>query len=219
RERAGLNTGNASLFLSNFYNTILEPESGYEWACMAEAQFKSRPYLINRAILAQIWSLILLNQLSDAETLIDASRESILKSGDETQLAWLHFVNGMFDMEHGDYSSASNSIEQALRIYEQQDWSYETQLNFLYHLAKIEVYACDTRDIVSPSLAILEDKALSEDLPGVLGQVLLLKADIALMEGDDSNARRILQELRFLSKKENLLYMYPLIDRMFKKIS
>jgi tetratricopeptide (TPR) repeat protein len=218
RERAGLNTGNASLYLSTFYNVIDDPESGVEWGRMAEYQFKSRPYLINRAILNQIWSLILLKRLTEAQVLIDTTRESILKSGDESQLAWLHFVTGLLEMAQNDLSLASESIEQALRIYEQQEWSYENQLIFLHHLAKIEVYSSDTKDVVSPSLAILEEKALSGDLPGFLGQVLLLKADIAIMNDDEALLREIIQKLRTLLEKENLQFLKRYYESLLRKL-
>jgi tetratricopeptide (TPR) repeat protein len=218
RERAGLNTGNASLFLSTLYNVIGDPESGLEWGSMAEKQFKSRPHYINRAMLNQIWSLILLKRLTEAQVLIDTSQESIMKSGDERQLAWLHFVTGIMEMGQGELLLALSSIEQALRIYEQQGWAYQIQLIFLYHLAMVEVYSSDPKEVVSPSLAILEEKALSDDLPGILGQVLLLKADISIMNDDESLLRDIIKQLRSLSGKENLQFLKPYYDRLLRKL-
>jgi tetratricopeptide (TPR) repeat protein len=218
RERAGLNTGNASLVLSTLYNVIGEFESGLEWAQMAEDQFKSRPYLINRAVLNQIWSLILLKRQIEAQALLDTSRESILKSGDESQLAWLNFVTGILETEQGDFQLASSSIEEALRIYEQQGWAYQIQLIFLHHLAKIDVFSSESPDAITPSLAILEEKAVSEDLPGILGQVLLLKADIAIKNNDDAQLREIVQQLRELSEKEKLQFLKPYFDRLMKKL-
>jgi len=218
RERAGLNSGNASYFLSTWYNIIGEPESGLEWACMAEDQFKSRPYLINRAILNQIWSLILLKRLTEAQVLIDTSQALILKSGDESQLAWLHFVTGIMEIEQGNHSLALSSIEQALRIYEQQGTGFIMELFFLHELAKIEILSCETEDAVSPSLALLEDKALSEDLPGFFGLVLLLKADIAIMNNDEALLREIIPQLRSLSEKDNLQFLKPHFDNLLRNL-
>ncbi len=218
RERAGLNTGNASYYLSLFYNTIGEPASGLEWGRMAEDQFKSRPNLINRAILNQIWSLILLKRLTEAQALIDMSRESILKSGDESQLAWFYFVTGVFELEQGDSSLAVSSIEQGLRIYEQQGSSFLMELFFLHQLAKIEVLSGGTEEVVYPSLAILEDKALYEDLPGILGQVLLLKADLAILSNNEALLREIIPQLRSLSEKENLQFLKPYFDRLLRRL-
>ncbi|NHJ14957.1 MAG: hypothetical protein EAX95_14850 [Candidatus Thorarchaeota archaeon] len=218
REGAGLDTGNASLFLSTLYNVVGEPESGYEWGCMAEAQFKSRPYLINRAILNQAWSLVLLNRLGEAQVLVDRSQESIMKSGDESQLAWLNFVTGVMEMKQGDFLLASTSFEEALKIYERQGWAYQIQLIFLHHLAGIEVYSSSEKEAVSPYLAILEEKALSEDLPGILGQVLLLKAHISMISNDESALREIIQKLQALCERDNLQFLRPYYDRLLTKL-
>lgn len=218
RERAGLESGNASLFLALMYNVIGEPESGLEWGCMAEDQFKGRPYMINRSILFQIWSLILLKRLPEAQIMLDTTQESILKSGDESQLAWLHFVTGVLEIERGDLSLAASSIEQALRIYEKFNWAYTVQIVFLYHLAKVEVYSSATTDEVSLSLAILEEKALSEDLPGIQGQVLLLKAQQAIMNEDEALLREIISQLRSLIKKNNLHFLEPYIESLLTKL-
>jgi hypothetical protein len=174
--------------------------------------------MINRAILRQIWSLILLKKTTEAQILLDATQESVMKSGDESQFAWLHFVSGILEMSRGEFALASSSIEQALRIYERFRWSYNIQLLFLHHLAKIEVYSSDTAEIVSPSLAIMEDKALSDDLPGVLGQALLLKADIAIMNNDEALLREIIQQLRTLIEKEALQFLKPYFDNLLRKL-
>jgi tetratricopeptide (TPR) repeat protein len=218
RERAGLNTGNTSLLLSTLFNVTGAYQSGYEWGCMAEVQFRSRPTLIPRAILNQAWSLILLGRLTEATVLIDTTRESILKSGDETHLAWLHFVTGILEMADGDLVSSASSIEEALRIYEAQGGAYMIQLIFLHHLAKSEVYSYDTTSIVSPSLAILEDKALTEDLPGILGQVLLLKADIAIINNDDASLRGIIQQLRPLTEKDSMQFLKPFFNSLLRRV-
>ena len=217
-ERAGLETGNESLLLSRLYNIIGESESGLEWACMAEEQFKGRPYMINLGILVQIWSLILQKKLPEAQILLDTTRESILKSGDETQLAWLHFVTGLFEIERGDYSLASSSIEQSLRIYERFKWGLPYRTMFLHHLAKIEVYSSDTAEGVFPSLAILEEKAITEDLPGIQGQVLLLKGRLAIMNDDEALLREILSQLRLLIEEDNLEFLKPHLENLLTKL-
>lgn len=218
RERAGLDSGNASYFLALYYNIVGEAESGLEWGRMAEEQLQSRPYLINRAVLNQIWSLILLKRTTEAQVLIDSLRESILKSGDEKQLAWLHYVTGALEIEQGDFSLALSSIEQALRIIEKQGSAYIMELFFLHQLAKAEVFSSHLCEVVSPSLAILEDAALSEDLPGILGQVLLLKADIALQNNDEALLRAIIPQIRSLSEKENLQFLKPHFDALQRKL-
>jgi tetratricopeptide (TPR) repeat protein len=218
RERASLNTGNASLLLSILYNIIGEPESAYDWGRMAEDQFRSRPYMINRGVLIQIWSLILMGKITEAQILLETTRESILKSGDEMQLAWLYFVTGVMEMENGDFSLASSSIEQALRIYENFHWGTPYATTFLQYLAKIEVYSTDSGDTLTPSLAILEDKAISENWPGVQGQVLLLKAELAILATDEPQLREIIQQLRKLIESENLSFLKDPYERLLRKL-
>jgi len=218
RERAGLNFGNAAHFLSMIYNVIGDYESGLEWGCMAEDQFKSRSYLINRAVLDQIWSLILLKRLTEAQVLIDATRESVLKSGDESHLAWFHFVTGLMDAEQGDFSAAASSIEQGLRIYEQMGTALVTELIFLHELARIEVSSCTSEEMVSPSLAILEDKAVSGNLTGYLGQVLVLKGEFAIMTGDEALLREVTEQLQAISEKEDLPYLKPHFERLLRNL-
>jgi tetratricopeptide (TPR) repeat protein len=218
RERAGLNTGNASYLLSILYNVIGDYESGLEWACMAEEQYKSRPYLLNRAVLNQAWSLILLKRLTEAQVLIDTTRESVLKSGDESHLAWLHFVTGLIEAELGNFSLATSSVEQGLRIYERQGTALLTELIFLHQLARIEVRSCSSDEIVSPALAILEDKAVSGNLSGYLGQVLVLKGEIAIINGDEALLREITSQLQAISEKENLLFLKPHFERLVRNL-
>lgn len=218
RERAGLSTANASYFLSTLYNVIGEPESGLEWGLMTEDQVKNRPILANRAKLNQMWSLILLNRLTEAQILLDTYQEPILKSGDESQLAWLYFVTGVLEMARGDFTSALSSVNQGLEIYEQFRGAFIMELIFLYQLAKIEVYSCTSEEVVSPSLAILEDKALSEDLPGILGLVLLLKADAAIMDSDATRLREIVPQLQSLIEKEDLEFLRIHFESLTKKL-
>lgn len=218
RERAGLNFGNASNLLAMLYNVAGDYESGLEWACMSEVQFKSRPYLLNRAVLNQAWALILLKRITEAQVLIDVNRESVMKSGDESHLAWLHFVTGLIEAEHGNFSLAASSVEQALRIYERQGTALVTELIFLHQLAKIEVMACESDEIVSPSLAILEDKAISGNLSGYLGQVLVLKGEIAIMTGDEALLKDVTNQLQSLAENENLPFLKPHFERLISNL-
>lgn len=218
REQASLNTGNASLLLSVVYNIVDDAESGLAWGQMAEDQFKSRPYMINRGVLIQIWSLILMGKMTEAQILLDTTRESVLKSGDEQQLAWLHFVTGVLEIDRGDFSLASSSIDQALRIYENYQWGALYETTFLYHLAKIEVYSADTADTVCPSLAILEDKAISDDRPGIQGQVLLLKAELAILKDDEAQLREIIPQLLKLIETENLSFLEAHYELLLRKL-
>ena len=76
----------------------------------------------------------------------------------------------------------------------------------------------DSVDTVCPSLAILEDKALSEYRPGIHGQVLLLKAELAIMKNDDAQLREIIQQLRKLIETENLHFLESQYESLLRKL-
>lgn len=218
RERIGKDTGNSALQLSMLYNIIGEPESGLEWGLMAADQFESRPHLIPRGIMNQAWSLILLGRFTEAEILLDTTRETIMKSGNEVMLAWLHFVTGIFEFGSGNLSSAKSSIEEALKIYENRVGTLMIQIIFLYYLARIEVASCEIDSTVFPFLALLEEKAISEDLPGVLGLVLILRGEIAAIQNDESSLRDIIQELRPFTEKQGMQYLLPFYNSLLSRI-
>lgn len=218
KERAGLSTANPSYFLSTFYNVIGEPESGLEWGIMAEEQLKSSPIVMNRAIMNQIWSLVQLGRLIEAQSLLDTIRESVIQSGTESHLAWLHFVTGILEREQGDLTLAISSMEQGLKIYEQQGTALIMELIFLYQLAITEVLSCYGGEVVSPSLAILEEKVISEDLPGILGQVLLLKSDIAIQNNDDAVLREIIPQIRSIIEEDDIHFLKPHYESLQRRL-
>jgi tetratricopeptide (TPR) repeat protein len=137
RESMRMDNGNNSLWLSTLYNVVGEYESGFEWGKMAEDQFSNRPQIQHRGTLNQIWSLLQMGKKTEAQILLDTARESILKSGQEASLAWLHFVTGILESLVGDLTSAFSSIEEGLKIYEKRSGTLMMQVIFLYHLAQI----------------------------------------------------------------------------------
>ncbi|MFW9793564.1 MAG: hypothetical protein ACFFEE_04630 [Candidatus Thorarchaeota archaeon] len=218
KERAGLSSANPAYYLSTFYNVIGEPESGLDWGRMAEEQLKSSPIVINRARLNQVWSLVQLGRITEAQSLLDTIREPVMQSGTESHLAWLHFVTGILEREQGDLALAISSMEQGLKIYEQHGTALIMELIFLYQLAITEVLSCHTGEVVSPSLAILEEKAITEDLPGILGQVLLLKTDIAIQNNDDAVLRETIPQLRSIIEEDNIQYLKPHYENLQRRL-
>lgn len=217
-ESIGLPSSNTSLILSALYNIIGEPDSGYEWGLMTEAQFKHRPLLLPRAILNQAWSLILMKKTTEALLLIDSVRDTITRSGRETEIAWLHFVSGVLEIADGDYASAMSSIEEALKIYENRAGTLVYQNMFLHYLARIEVHLSDKETNVSPYLSLLEERARSEDLPGILGQALLLQAELAIIQEDDASLRHILIELGPLAETPSMEFLRSRFDHLLTLI-
>jgi tetratricopeptide (TPR) repeat protein len=218
RESMHMDNGNNALWLSTLYNVVGDCESGFEWGKMAEDQFKNRPQIQHRGILNQIWSLLQMEKMTEAQVLLDTTRETILKSGQEASLAWLHFVTGTLEGLEGDLTSAFSSIEEGLKIYEKRSGTLMMQVIFLYHLAQIEISSSEISTSVYPTLALLEERAVSEELPGIRGQVLVLKAEVALLQKDDASLRSIIQELRLLAESPSMDFLRSYYDRLLNRV-
>ncbi|MBN2228413.1 MAG: hypothetical protein JW779_02395 [Candidatus Thorarchaeota archaeon] len=218
RESMDSETGLTALMLSSLYNSIGEYESGLEWGKMAEDQFLNRSFLQSRAVLCQIWSLILLNRLSEAELLFEAVHESILKSGRESHFGWLHFVTGLLEYAKGDVLAATSSLEESLKIFEAHEGTLRYKMMPLYYLAMIEVSTAADNTEIFPYLTILEERAISNDLPGVLGQALILRSELALIQNDDAMLRVLLQKLDDLAKEPGLDFLSRFVENLMHRI-
>jgi tetratricopeptide (TPR) repeat protein len=219
RESLGLPKAVYSVMLSTLHNVIGDFESGLEWARMAEKDFKHRPAVFPRAVMNQAWSLIQLGKKTEALMLINSIREDVLKSGQDILLGWFSFISGLLEVAEGELEIATKSFEDALDIYSEKG-SLDNSLIFMHHLAKLDVTrACSSSamdgSIVSLSwLDLLEEKAVTEDLPGVLGQVHILKAELAIARNDEAALRISQEKVRSLGKEPSMAFLIDALERL-----
>lgn len=218
RESIAIETGVPSLMLSYLYNIVGEYGSGLEWGRMAGDQFKGRPSRKPRAVMSQVWSLVLLDQLSEAELILDTVHETVLKSGRESHLGWLNFTLGLIEFSKGNVTAAMSNLEESLKIFESHDGLKRHRNMSHYYLARIEVAQAEVDTKVLPYLALLEEISTAENLPGILGQVLLLKCELALIQNDDSILRDTIQRLRDLAQEPGLSFLLPFIEDIMNRI-
>jgi tetratricopeptide (TPR) repeat protein len=223
RERMELPVGAYALMLSTLHNVVRDPMSGLEWGRFGEEDFESHPGVKHRAILNQAWSLILLRLQNKAQELIDSVRESIMKSGFESNLAWLYFVTGVFEMAEGNLETAARNMEDAIDLYEGKP-SVENALIIMQYLAQIDLLQAElsSRNIneegIVPWLALLEEKAISDDLPGILGQVLLLKVKLAIARRDEGALRELTDRIRILGESSSMTFLNEELERLLKQV-
>jgi hypothetical protein len=223
RELLDLPRGVYAIMLATLYNVTRNPRAGLEWARLAEIDFESDPAIKPRALLNQAWSFILMGERAQAMTLIDSVREEIMKSGLEFLLGWLSFVSGLLEWAEGDLASAAKSIEDALEIYEKKG-SLDNALIFMHHLAQLDVILADTSsqkpldDYALPWLSLLEEKSISDDLPGIFGQVHLLKARLAVALSDDDALRESINELRLLGKESSMEFLNIELEWLLERV-
>jgi tetratricopeptide (TPR) repeat protein len=218
RERMELPVGAYALLLSDLYNIIKDPASGLEWGRFAEEDFESNPSVRQRAILNQAWSLCLLRLLDKASELIDSVREPIMKSGFEGNLGWLYFVTGVYEMVEGNLNNAAKNMEDAIELYEGKH-PVEYALIIMENLAQLDALRAeaDFEEREIPWIALLEEKATSDDLPGILGQVLLLKAKLAYVHRDEGVLRELAEKIRTLSENPSMAFLNDGLDYLLKR--
>ncbi len=212
RQSLDLSIAVYAIVLSTYYNVISEPATAMEWARLAEAEAHASPIVKPRGQLNRAWALILMQRFDEALTLIDSAREIILSSGVEILLGWLSFVTGVYELALGDTESASKSLEEAIEIYEQKG-TLDNYLIFLQHLAQLDVAIMVSSSgsvlngIENPWLQFLEDKAVKDNLPGITGKVLLMKAKVALARNDEESFQELVVKIRELSKNHSISYL------------
>lgn len=213
RESMDLSRGSHATLLASIYNMIGDPRGGLEWAKYAEADYDNHPGVQIHAIINQIWALILLKRMTEASELMDTIREQILKSGMDTMLAWFNFVTGLYEIEEGNITSARKSLEDALEIYEDKV-ALEYGLMFLFHMAKLDVLEVMHGKKLFPWITLLESKAQSNELPGIMALVHLLRAQIAIAQNDEEALRKEVEKLQTLSKNPAMSFLSGRLEHL-----
>lgn len=217
RQSLGKPIGPYAITLSTLFNSIGNAEAGLEWAKMAEVEFQ--PVHKPRAILNQAWALCLMQDISGATELVDEVRENILKSGLESHLAALYLIDGIIELEKNNFLQAQASLEEALDIYNRRG-TLMSEYICLHHLAKSEVLLAgssqfaDTSKGLGPWLTLLEERAQSNDLPGILGQALFYKTQWYLFQEKYNEGKGVLKQLRVIIQENNLNYLERIIKRL-----
>ncbi|MFW9921137.1 MAG: hypothetical protein ACFFED_16160 [Candidatus Thorarchaeota archaeon] len=208
----GMPTGMFGLTLSTLYNLIGDQNTALEWAKMAESELLSKPMLQPRAVLNQAWALAESGKILKARQLVDSIRDSILKSGLESNLGWLYLIDSIIEPLEGNYYSAANHVEESLDIYERAR-GYFSYYICLHQRAKIEVSSIDLETTLTKTeqpgtwLLLLEEKARKENLQGLLAQALILQVEFFNKVGNEFKAESVLEELKDLMKEGEFSFL------------
>ncbi len=144
-------------------------------------------------------ALTLLGRLDEAAEHLDISRELAFRSGQEREIAFFYFVSGLYETISGEPASAVETLRGALEICERtKTQQYMNRVLLALVRAEIAYFKQEGGDQTSDSsgqwMTYLEDIACSKNLPGILIQHSLLKADFQLAQGRISDARNTLIE-------------------------
>lgn len=158
------------------------------------------------------WAYLLLDEIDRGSQYLEKARSSSLKSGEETTLSQIHFLEGLFAKKQGDSLTAIFSFKNPLEFYE--------RTNTLTHLHYILIEMVDTEiEIVTPKKdsARLEDsgpwmrKLLNHvegrDLPGTAAQAKLLLAKFRFKQGRIKESRKLVDEVLKISEKTGMHFL------------
>ena len=63
----------------------------------------------------------------------------------------------------------------------------------------------------------MEEKAISDDLPGILGQALLLRAKLAYVRGDEGALRELAEKVRTLGENPSMVFLNEGLEHLLKR--
>ncbi|MHA1951162.1 MAG: tetratricopeptide repeat protein [Candidatus Thorarchaeota archaeon] len=187
-----------ALVLSNASNNLNDAQQALDWAKWAlDWHLKNGSEGDTWIHTAMAWALTLLGRLEEASEHLDISIELAFRSGQEREIAVFYLVSGIYENSSGDPASAIETLKGALEICERTETQQYTNRTLLALVsAEIELFkqegGDDTSDSSGQWMTYLEDTARSKNLPGILIQHAILKADFQVAQGRTDEARATL---------------------------
>ena len=199
-------------------------EEALEWARMALTQqpILSRIPSQGLDVTAHVnmsAALAHLGRLKEAKEHCEIANQITLKTGSELWLSDVYFCTGLIERTEGNLIDAMASFERAFEIVERLE--RQGRINeCLLMLAETEIqlnYEMVTgRQDQSKShwLSLAEEMARRKNLPGVLGQVLLLKAKVQFLHNENRTAQSILEQVLNLSENPGSRFLQQKISTL-----
>ncbi len=167
----------------------------------------------------EAWAYLLIDKIDEASHRLEIARTSSLKSGDETNLAFTHFLEGLLTKRQGDLPTAIFFLKQALEIFERsQGLAY---LHFtLVEMTDIEIEMTTSKkdsaslEVSGPMMRRLLEHVEERDLPGVAAQTKILLAKLRFKQGRFEESKELVDEVLELSEKTGMHYLRDMAERL-----
>ncbi len=195
--------GHIPIWLSVIYGDLGNKMQSFEWAESAlESEYEGGPGGLEEHAcphFAMANALIHLGRLKEASVHLEKTQRISLKSGLELQLARHYYYTGLYEIATDNFPTGVQTIEEALKIFERTRRQYEVNRCLLaltrteIELFKIESQEMDPMDS-GPWMIRLEREAREKNLPGILIQHALLKAQFQEKLGQKEAARDTLMD-------------------------
>jgi tetratricopeptide (TPR) repeat protein len=186
--------------LSVLYADMGEGEESLTWALWANQRYREEGGSGNPLFDMQLARAnILVGDLDEAHTCLDRARADVLKSGTEGMLGVFYDVLGQYEIATGNLHDGIYHLEQSLEIAERRP-SLIAMNRALSRLIEAEIQSFvrssgkSTQDVSGPYMTRLEEIAVKKNLPGILMQHAILKADFRVVQERYDEARAILND-------------------------
>jgi len=222
-ESLGHDTEYLKSLIALFHNQAGNGEKAYQLALpMVELGRASiRHNAFPQANLA--WALTNLGRYDEARDELALALDLGIKSGSDSQMMWVHLVEGILDKAERNYDSAIAAFEEVLKHLEDDPTPAITNICLL-NLTEIEIDSLPEEHVVrksessGPWMEQLMDHITKNDFPGIAAQLLLLQAKLRYRQGQDDEVKRILAEVHKTAESLSMKYLNNLAISMFPDI-
>jgi tetratricopeptide (TPR) repeat protein len=198
------------------YNEMGESEDALEWSRVALESYRTAMWAAPYPYFDMARSLIGLGRLDEGREYLEEGKKKAIKLGDELFLQVAYFNEGLLEMAENRLDDAMLSFEKALDICERTE--RRSRMNStLIAMVECEILLFQpTRNNQNDEysgkwMERLEKDVEQEDIPGIHGRLLLLKAKLRLIQERRKDAEQLLTEVRRLAENPYVRY---LIDRV-----
>ena len=210
REKTGLPVGFLKCVMASIYNQKGDGKTALELVLEGQDDFVLTEVVYSHV--QETWAHILLDQLDEASESLDKARELSLKYGEETDVGFIHVLEGMLAKRNGDLASASYSFNQAFGIFKKSNST--AYINFtLVELVDTEIeLISNKKDIPSldnsgPWMRELQQHVAERDLPGTEAHAKLLLAKFRFKQGRVTESQSLADEVLDIAETTGMTYL------------
>jgi tetratricopeptide (TPR) repeat protein len=168
----------------------------------------------------QTLALLNLDRIDEAAQCLDLARDWAPKSGSDSALGTIHFLEGLIHKRHSELASAKFELEQAHSSFRSFPGTNQT----LIHLTHVEIemfsYEKDrvNADVSGPWMQALIEQIEEKDLPGVEAQAMLLKAKFRFKQGRTDEAKKLFKKVQKISKTSGMSYLRKMAESLLPEL-
>ena len=206
----GLPVGFLRLVIAFIYNQKGDGKTALKFILESRNDYGKGAKVLDQ--IQETWAYLLLDKIDEVSQCLEKARASSLKSGDETNLAYIHFLEGLLAKKQGDLSSALFSFGNALEVYERTQFGVTINFTLLEMVdAEIDLIAPKKDsaglEVSGPWMRKLLDHVDEKDLPGTAAQANLLLAKFRFKQGRVKESRKLVEQVLDISEKTGMLYL------------